>query len=84
MNLLPCSVYEQLGLREIKPTPVTLQLADRSVRIPRGLVEDVLVQVDNFVYPVDFIVLDTCPVRTAQASTPIILGRPFLATSNAG
>lgn len=83
VNLLPFSVYEQLGLGEMKPTRVTLQLADRSIRIPKGMVEDVLVQVDQFVYPVDFVVLDTCPVPAAQSSVPIILGRPFLATSDA-
>ncbi|XP_058217278.1 uncharacterized protein LOC131328345 [Rhododendron vialii] len=83
VNLLPFSVYEQLGLGEMKPTRVTLQLADRSIRVPKGVVEDVLVQVDQFVYPVDFVVLDTCSVPAAQSSVPIILGRPFLATSDA-
>ena len=62
MNLLPYSVYKQLGLRELKPTFITLSLADRSMKIPRGIIEDVLVQVDKFYYPVDFVVLDTDPV----------------------
>ena len=62
VNLLPYSVYEQLGLGELKPTSITLQLADRSVKIPRGVVEDVLIKVDKFYFPVDFIVLDTQPV----------------------
>ena len=57
VNLLPYSVYKQLGLGELKTTQVTLQLADCSVKVPRGIVEDVLVQVDNFYYPADFIVL---------------------------
>ncbi|XP_058189163.1 uncharacterized protein LOC131306758 [Rhododendron vialii] len=83
VNLLLFSVYEQLGLGEMKPTRVTLQLADRSIQVPKGMVEDVLVQVDQFVYPVDFVVLDTCPVLAAQAFVPVILGRPFLATSDA-
>ena len=83
VNLLPYSVYTQLGLGELKPTTITLQLADRSVKIPRGVVEDVLVQVDKFYFPVDFIVLDTHPVINASANIPVILGRPFLATSNA-
>ncbi|RVW58681.1 hypothetical protein CK203_102763 [Vitis vinifera] len=51
VNLLPYSVYKQLGLGELKPTSITLSLADRSVKIPRGIIEDVLVQVDNFYYP---------------------------------
>ncbi|RVW77184.1 hypothetical protein CK203_043302 [Vitis vinifera] len=59
VNLLPYSVYKQLGLGELKPTSITLSLADRSVKIPRGMIEDVLVQVDKFYYPVDFVVLDT-------------------------
>ncbi|KAL5549093.1 hypothetical protein UlMin_004324 [Ulmus minor] len=44
VNLLPYSVYEQLGLGELKPTSMTLQLADRSVKIPRGVIEDVLIK----------------------------------------
>uniref|UniRef100_A0A2N9EKL3 Retrotransposon gag domain-containing protein n=1 Tax=Fagus sylvatica TaxID=28930 RepID=A0A2N9EKL3_FAGSY len=83
VNLLPFSVYLQLGLGELKPTSVTLQLADRSVRKPRGVVEDVLVKVENFYYPVDFIILDIEPTLHPSANIPIILGRPFLATANA-
>ncbi|KAL5543353.1 hypothetical protein UlMin_007137 [Ulmus minor] len=71
VNLLPYSVYEQLGL------------ADRSVKIPRGVIEDVLIKVDKFYFPVDFIVLDTQPVENLKAQIHVILGRPFLATSNA-
>ena len=48
VNLLPYSVYVDLGLGELEPTNITLQLADRSVKIPRGIVKDVLVQVDKF------------------------------------
>ena len=68
---------------ELKPTNITLSLADRSVKIPKGIVEDVLVKVDKFYYPVDFVVLDTEPVAEGTNQVPIILGRPFLATSNA-
>jgi hypothetical protein len=59
INLLPYLVYLQLGLGELKPTSMTLQLANRSVKIPRGIIEDVLIKVDKFYFPVDFIVLDT-------------------------
>ena len=83
VNLLPYSVYKQLGLGELKPTNITLSLADRSVKIPKGIVEDVLVKVDKFYYPVDFVVLDTEPIASGPNHVPIILGRPFLATSNA-
>jgi len=75
-------VFQSLNLGELKPTSVTLLLADRFVKVPRGIIEDVLVQVDKFIYPVDFIVLDTQPDEACN-SIPIILGRPFLATSNA-
>ncbi|RVW68543.1 hypothetical protein CK203_063686 [Vitis vinifera] len=74
---------QQLGLGGLKPTAITLSLADRSVKIPRGVIEDVLVQVDKFYYPVDFVVLDTDPTVKEANYVPIILGRPFLATSNA-
>ena len=82
-NLLPYSMYRQLGLGELKPTSITLSLADRSIKIPKGTVEDVLIQVDKFDYLVDFVVLDTEPVAAGANYVPIILGRPFLATSNA-
>jgi hypothetical protein len=59
VNLLPFLVFQSLNLGELKPTSVTLLLADRSVKVPRGIVEDVLVQVDKFIFLVDFIVLDT-------------------------
>ena len=59
VNLLPYSVYKKLGLGELKPTTIALSLADRSVKNHKGTVEDVLVQVDNFYYLVDFVVLDT-------------------------
>ena len=83
VNLLPYSVYKQLGLGELKPTNITLSLTDQSVKISKGIVEDVLVKVDKFYYPVDFLVLDTEPIAVGPNHVPIILGRPFLATSNA-
>ena len=83
VNLLPYSMYKQLGLGELKPTNITLSLADRSVKIPKGIVKDVLVKVDKFYYPVDFVVLDTEPIDNGSNHVPIILGRPFLATANA-
>ena len=76
-------MYKQLGLGELKSTNITLSLVDRSVKIPKGIVEDVLVKVDKFYYHVDFVVLDTEPMEKSTNQVPIILGRPFLATSNA-
>ena len=83
VNLLPYSVYKQLGLEELKPSNINLSLADRSVKIPKGIVEDVLVKVYKFYHPMDFVVLDTEPIAIGPNHVPIILGRPFLATSNA-
>ena len=83
VNLMPYSEYKQLGLGELKPTNITISLADRSVKIPKGIVEDVLVKIDKFYYPVDFVVLDTEPIASEPNHVPIILGRPFLATANA-
>ena len=76
-------MYKKLGLGELKPTNITLSLADRSVKIPKGIVEDVLVKVDKFYYLVDFVVLYTEPIANGPNHVPIILGRPFLATANA-
>ena len=76
-------MYKQLGLGELKPTTIILSLADRSVKISKGIVEDVLMKVDKFYYLVDFVVLDTELVAEGTNHVPIILGRPFFATSNA-
>ena len=83
VNLLPYSVYVELGLGELELTNITLQLADRSAKILRGMVKDVLVQVDKFYFPVDFVVLDTQPVVNQGTQFPVILGRPILGTANA-
>ncbi|CAH9102258.1 unnamed protein product [Cuscuta epithymum] len=79
INLMPSSVVMKLGLGELKPTRMSLQLADRSVKYPKGILEDVLVRVDKFIFPVDFVVMD----MEEDRETPLILGRPFLATARA-
>ena len=75
VNLLPYSVYKQLGVGELKPTRITLQLADRSVKIPKGEVEDVLIKVGEFIFPVDFVVLEIAPVENPREQIHVILGR---------
>jgi hypothetical protein len=70
-------------LGELKPTPIILQLADQSIKKPRGIIEDVIIQVDNFYFSVNFIVLDTEPVANPTKMIPVILGLPFLTTANA-
>jgi hypothetical protein len=82
VNLLPHSIFQSINLGELKPTSVTLLLADRFVKVPRGIVEDVLIQVNKFIYLMNFIVLDTQPIEACN-SFPVILGCLFLATSNA-
>ncbi|KAH9734620.1 hypothetical protein KPL71_017429 [Citrus sinensis] len=76
INIMPLSVFKQLGVGECGPTTVTLQLADRSYAYPEGKIKDILVKVDKFIFPVDFIVLDF----EADKEVPIILGRIFLPT----
>ncbi|XP_049392750.1 uncharacterized protein LOC125857119 [Solanum stenotomum] len=70
INLMPLSLYPKLGLGSPKRTTVILQLADRSIARPEGVVEDVLVQVGSLIFPVDFMVLDFEP----DAEVPFILG----------
>ena len=79
INLMPLSVAKQLSLGELIPTTITLQMADRSMVKPEGVLEDVLVTVGKFVFPVDFIVLE----MEAYSQVPLLLGRPFLATGAA-
>ena len=79
INLMPLSIFKRLGLGEARLTTVTLQLADRSLKHPRRVIEDVLVKVNKFIFPADFIVLD----MEEDKEIPIILGRPFLATGRA-
>ncbi|XP_076889626.1 uncharacterized protein LOC143540459 [Bidens hawaiensis] len=56
INLMPYSLYEKLGLGELTPTRMSLSLADRLVKYPRGITENLLVKVDNLVFPIDFVV----------------------------
>ncbi|GJU57187.1 reverse transcriptase domain-containing protein [Tanacetum coccineum] len=78
ISLMPYTMYEKLGLGEPKPT-LSLELADRSVQYPQGIAEDVLIKIDKFILPIDFVILD----MKEDFRIPIILGRPFLATAQA-
>jgi hypothetical protein len=80
-NLMPYTVYKMLGLRELQPTSITLQLADKNIKRPRSILEDVLVKVGKFILPADFIVLDM-EEGQMPSPLPIILGRPFMRTAN--
>ncbi|GMI89920.1 hypothetical protein HRI_002661300 [Hibiscus trionum] len=76
INLMPKSVFQKLGIGKARPTTVILQLVDRSYVHPEGKIEDILVRVNKFIFPTDFLVLDC----EADENAPIILGQPFLAT----
>ncbi|GKB11205.1 DNA-directed DNA polymerase [Tanacetum coccineum] len=67
------------GLGEPKATRISLELADRLIQYPRGILENVLIKVDQFVLPIDFVILD----MPEDSRVPIILGRPFLAIAQA-
>ena len=67
----------------MKPTQIRLSLANRSVKYPGGIVEDVLIKIDKFIFPIDIIILDTKPVPNPSNHVPVILGRPFLTIANA-
>ena len=56
--MMPLFVFRKLGLGDLNPTTVSLQLAYRSIKYLIGVIKDVLVKVDKFHFPVDFIVLD--------------------------
>jgi len=83
MNLIPSTEYERLGLGELKPTKMVIQFAHRSTRLPRVIIEDVLIRVGEFIYPVDFVVIDIEKVSSVPSQVRVILGPPFLATANA-
>ncbi|XP_022867335.1 uncharacterized protein LOC111387048 [Olea europaea var. sylvestris] len=70
INLMPLSVFRKLDLGEAKATIVTLQLEDRSLTHPRGIIEDVLVKVEKFIFPADFLILD----MEEDKDVPLILG----------
>ncbi|GJZ30483.1 DNA-directed DNA polymerase [Tanacetum coccineum] len=79
ISLMPYTMYKKLGLGELKATRMSLELADRLIQYPRGIIENVLIRVDKFVLPIDFVILD----MPEDSRVPIILGRPFLATARA-
>ncbi|XP_076899224.1 uncharacterized protein LOC143553036 [Bidens hawaiensis] len=79
INLMPYSVFSKLDLGEPKLTRMNIQLADRFVKYPRGIVENMLVKIEKFVFPVNFVILD----MDEDKNVPLILGRPFLATARA-
>ncbi|KAM1724627.1 hypothetical protein ACFX11_023056 [Malus domestica] len=80
INVMPYSIYASMNLGALKNDGVIIQLADRSNAYPKGVLEDVLVQVDHLIFPADFYVLEMDESDHAP-SLPILLGRPFMKTA---
>nr|GFC86627.1 reverse transcriptase domain-containing protein [Tanacetum cinerariifolium] len=79
INLMPLSVWKKLGLPDLIPTRMTLELANRVICTPDGIARDVFVPVGKFTFPTDFVVVD----YESNPRVPLILGRPFLRTAHA-
>ncbi|XP_070039949.1 uncharacterized protein [Nicotiana tomentosiformis] len=79
INLMPYSIFKMLGIGQPRPTSMRLQMADRTMKTPLGIIDDVLVRVDKFILPVDFVIFD-CEM---DYEVLIFLGRSFLATGKA-
>nr|GEX15782.1 hypothetical protein [Tanacetum cinerariifolium] len=76
---MPFSLFKRLGLRNPEPINMVIEMADRSMQSPRGITENMLVKINKFIFPVDFIILDIIK----DDKVPIILGRHMLATVHA-
>ncbi|GJT06356.1 hypothetical protein Tco_0840818 [Tanacetum coccineum] len=79
VSVMPLSTYLNLGLGELAHTRLTVELADRTVKYPKGIAENMLVRIGKFTFPVDFIILD----MPKDIKVPLILKRPFLSTARA-
>ncbi|GJX49405.1 reverse transcriptase domain-containing protein [Tanacetum coccineum] len=74
INLMPYSVYAKLSLETLKPTKMSIKLADRSFQYPIGIAKNMFVKVGKFTFPMDFVILE----MEEDSKVTIILGRPFL------
>nr|GEV36286.1 reverse transcriptase domain-containing protein [Tanacetum cinerariifolium] len=79
INLTPLSVWKKLGLPDLIPTRMTLELANRAICTPDGITRDVFISVGKFTFSADFVVVD----YESDPRVPLILGRPFLRTASA-
>ncbi|GJV09223.1 hypothetical protein Tco_1346879 [Tanacetum coccineum] len=79
VSVMPLSTYLNLGLGELAHTKLTVELADRTVKYPKGIAKNLLVGIGKFTFPVDFIILD----MPEDIKVPLILVRPFLSTARA-
>ncbi|GJR65628.1 putative reverse transcriptase domain-containing protein [Tanacetum coccineum] len=76
---MPLSTYTNPGLRDLAHTRLTVELADRTIKHPRGIAENVLVRIGKIIFHIDLIILD----MPEDDDVPLILGRPFLSTAHA-
>ncbi|GJV65638.1 reverse transcriptase domain-containing protein [Tanacetum coccineum] len=76
---MPYSLYANLSLKTLKPTKVSVRLADRSFQYPIGIAKNMLMEVGKFNFPTDFVILE----MDEDSKVPLILGRHFLHTADA-
>ncbi|XP_016168648.1 uncharacterized protein LOC107611208 [Arachis ipaensis] len=79
INLMSLSLMKKLAIDKVKPTRMSLQMANRSLKIPNGVAENLFIKVGEFIFPADFVILD----MEEEGHNSIILERPFLATARA-
>ncbi|GKD81653.1 putative reverse transcriptase domain-containing protein [Tanacetum coccineum] len=79
VSVMPFSTYSNLGLGDLAHTRLTIELADRTIKHPRGIAKNVLVRIGKFIFPIDFVILDI----PKDDDVSLILGRPFLSTAHA-
>ena len=80
INVITMETVKKLGLTNVRPTPAILELADRSTIRPEGILDDLIISVDSWEYPAEFLVLQP---KSQLGGHPLILGRPLLATGDA-
>ncbi|GJU59999.1 protein kinase-like domain, concanavalin A-like lectin/glucanase domain protein [Tanacetum coccineum] len=76
ISVMPLSMYKHLGIGKLKPINMVIEMADNTKCTPKGIVENLLIKIDKFIFLVDFVIFD----MVEDLKMPIILGRPFLAT----
>ena len=80
INVMTIETVRKLGLTNLRPSPTILELADRSTIKPKGILDDLVISVDSWEYPTDFLILQP---KSQLGGHPLILGRPWLAIADA-
>ncbi|GJW97307.1 hypothetical protein Tco_0179115 [Tanacetum coccineum] len=79
ISIMPLSMYKRLGMGKLEPIDMIIEMADNTKRTPKGIVRNLLIKIDKFIFPVDFVILE----MVEDFRIPIILGRPLLAITRA-